>query len=121
MTDIRRAAIVGTCTMGPGMGAVLARAGIETALHDVSTEQLDRARGVVQLAQGVLDRLESPERAGGGIRFETDLAAALDGADIVLEAVPEKLELALAQGMELDSAGSDTDTLRFVLQLSPSD
>jgi acetyltransferase len=30
-------------------------------------------------------------------------------------------ELALAQGMELDSAGSDTDTLRFVLQLSPSD
>ena len=93
MTDIRRAAIVGTGTMGPGMGAVLARAGIETALHDVSTEQLDRARGGVQLAQGVLDRLESPERAGGGIRFETDLAAALEGADIVLEAVPEKLEL----------------------------
>jgi 3-hydroxybutyryl-CoA dehydrogenase/5-formyl-3-hydroxy-2-methylpyridine 4-carboxylate dehydrogenase len=79
--------------MGPGMGAVLARAGIETALHDVSTEQLDRARGGVQLAQGVLDRLESPQRAGGGIRFETDLAAALEGADIVLEAVPEKLEL----------------------------
>ena len=93
MTDIRRAAIVGTGTMGPGMGAVLARAGIETALHDVSTEQLDRARGGVQLAEGVLDRLESPERAGGGIRFETDLAAALEGADIVLEAVPEKLEL----------------------------
>ena len=93
MTDIRRAAIVGTGTMGPGMGAVLARAGIETALHDVSTEQLDRARGGVQLAQGVLDRLESPERAGGGIRFETDLSAALEGADIVLEAVPEKLEL----------------------------
>jgi 3-hydroxyacyl-CoA dehydrogenase len=44
----------------------------------------------------VLDRLGS-EAGGGGaaaeLRYESDLAAALDGADMVVEAVPEKLEL----------------------------
>jgi 3-hydroxybutyryl-CoA dehydrogenase/5-formyl-3-hydroxy-2-methylpyridine 4-carboxylate dehydrogenase len=79
--------------MGPGMGAVLARAGIETALYDVSAEALERAKAAVQLAEGVLDRLDAPRGDSGSLRFENDLAAALDGADVVLEAVPEKLEL----------------------------
>jgi 3-hydroxybutyryl-CoA dehydrogenase/5-formyl-3-hydroxy-2-methylpyridine 4-carboxylate dehydrogenase len=79
--------------MGPGMGAVLARAGIETALYDVSAEALERAKAAVQLAEGVLDRLDAPSGDSGSLRFENDLAAALDGADVVLEAVPEKLEL----------------------------
>ena len=89
----RCAAIIGTGTMGPGMGAVLARAGLDTALYDVSAEQLEKARAGVQLAQGVLDRLEAPSADGGGIRFESDLATALDGAAFVIEAVPERLEL----------------------------
>ena len=93
MAEVRRAAVIGTGTMGPGMGAVLARAGIETALHDVSAEALERAKAGVQMAAGVLARLEAPEADGGSIRFETELAAALDGADFVVEAVPEKLEL----------------------------
>ena len=93
MAEVRRSAVIGTGTMGPGMGAVLARAGIETALYDVSTEALERAKAGVQMAAGVLDRLEAPEADGGSIRFETELAAALDGVDLVVEAVPEKLEL----------------------------
>jgi 3-hydroxybutyryl-CoA dehydrogenase/5-formyl-3-hydroxy-2-methylpyridine 4-carboxylate dehydrogenase len=93
MAKVRRAAVVGTGTMGPGMGAVLARAGIETALYDASAEALERARAGVQLAEGVLDRLEAPKEDGGSLRFEDGLAAALDGADVVLEAVPEKLEV----------------------------
>jgi 3-hydroxyacyl-CoA dehydrogenase len=93
MAEVRRAAVIGTGTMGPGMGAVLARAGIETALYDVSAEALERAKAGVQLAEGALDRLEAPKDDGGSLRFEDDLAAALEGADLVLEAVPEKLEL----------------------------
>ena len=60
MAEVRRAAVIGTGTMGPGMGAVLARAGIETALYDVSDEALERAKGGVTMAEGVLDRLEAP-------------------------------------------------------------
>jgi 3-hydroxyacyl-CoA dehydrogenase len=93
MADVRRAAVIGTGTMGPGMGAVLARIGIETVLYDVSSEALERAKALVQLAEGALDRLEAPKEDGGSLRLEGDLAAALEGAGVVLEAVPEKLEL----------------------------
>jgi 3-hydroxybutyryl-CoA dehydrogenase/5-formyl-3-hydroxy-2-methylpyridine 4-carboxylate dehydrogenase len=75
------------------MGAVLARAGIETALYDVSAEALERARAASELAAGVLDRLDAVKEDGGSLRFETELEAALDGSDLVLEAVPERLEL----------------------------
>jgi 3-hydroxyacyl-CoA dehydrogenase len=90
---VRRAAVIGTGTMGPGMGAVLARAGIDTALYDISPEALERAKAGADLAAGVLDRLEAAKEEGGGLRFESDLASALEGVDFVLEAVPEKLEL----------------------------
>jgi 3-hydroxyacyl-CoA dehydrogenase len=93
MSEIKRAAVIGTGTMGPGMGAVLERAGIEVALYDVSEEALERARKGVELARGVLERLGGERTEGGDVRFETDLAAALEGADFVLEAVPERLEL----------------------------
>jgi 3-hydroxyacyl-CoA dehydrogenase len=93
MGQVKRAVVIGTGTMGPGMGAVLARAGIETALYDVSEEALEQAKEGVALAEGVLDRLEAPRVDGGRLDFEGDLATALEGAEFVLEAVPEKLEI----------------------------
>jgi 3-hydroxybutyryl-CoA dehydrogenase/5-formyl-3-hydroxy-2-methylpyridine 4-carboxylate dehydrogenase len=93
MSTFKRVAIMGTGTMGPGMGAVLARAGMEVALYDVSAEALERARGAYDIAWGVLDRLEAPIVAGGGARYATDVADALAGAEFVMEAVPEKLDL----------------------------
>jgi 3-hydroxyacyl-CoA dehydrogenase len=90
---VSRAAVIGTGTMGPGIGAVLARTGIETALYDVSPEALERAKAGAELAGGVLERLDAAQEEGGSLRFEGELGAALDGADFVIEAVPEKLEL----------------------------
>lgn len=93
MSDVRHAAVIGTGTMGPGMGAVLERAGIEVSLYDISEEALSRAQTGVEMARGVLDRLGTEVVEGGSISFETDLAAALRDTDFVLEAVPEKLEV----------------------------
>jgi 3-hydroxyacyl-CoA dehydrogenase len=93
MSAVEKAAVIGTGTMGPGMGAVLERAGVEVALYDVSAEQLEKARAGVDLARSVLDRLGNEDRRGPELRFEPDLADALAGADMVIEAVPEKLEL----------------------------
>ena len=93
MADVKRAAVIGTGTMGPGMGAVLARAGIEVALYDVSAQALENAKAGFALADGVLDRLDMPRAGGGGIRYESDLGAALAGAELVAEAIPERLEL----------------------------
>jgi 3-hydroxyacyl-CoA dehydrogenase len=92
MSEYGRIAIVGTGTMGPGMGAVMARAGARVALFDVDSDALDRARTGVELASGVLDRLDVDD-AGGSVVFESALAEAVSGADLVVEAVPERLDL----------------------------
>ena len=93
MSELNRATILGTGTMGPGMGVVLARAGLEVRLYDVNPEALERARGMVGVVEGVLDRLEVPLRDGGGLEFEAGLEAALTDTELVVEAIPERLEL----------------------------
>jgi len=93
VAEFKRAAVIGTGTMGPGMGATLARIGIPTAMYDVNAEALERAKAGVALAGSVLDRLDAPAAPGGSVTFSDDLAAALEGVDMVLEAIPERLEL----------------------------
>ena len=93
MSELNRATILGTGTMGPGMGAVLARAGLQVTLFDVSPEALDRARATVSMVEGVLDRLDVHAHEGGGLAYESDRVTALDGTEIVVEAIPEQLEL----------------------------
>jgi 3-hydroxybutyryl-CoA dehydrogenase/5-formyl-3-hydroxy-2-methylpyridine 4-carboxylate dehydrogenase len=93
MSELKRATILGTGTMGPGMGVVLARAGLQVTLHDVKPEALERAQGMIGVVEGVLDRLEVPVHDGGGVAFEAGLEDALAGAELVIEAIPEKLEL----------------------------
>ena len=87
------AAVIGAGTMGPGMAAVLARAGSDVRLYDISDEILERAKGGYQMAAGALDRVEAPSAPGGQVAFSSDLSKALDGAELVLEAIPEKLDL----------------------------
>ncbi len=93
MREFKKVAVIGTGTMGPGMGAVLERAGCETRLYDISQAALDKAAIVLDIARGVLDRLSAPQVAGGSVRFCTDLGDAISDADLVIEAIPEKLEL----------------------------
>ncbi len=107
MTEISRATVLGTGTMGPGMGAVLARAGIQVSLYDVSVEALERAKGGLEIANGVLDRLGTPTADGGGVSLEPDLGAALDGAQVVAEAVPEQLELKQRVIADVEKAVAD--------------
>jgi 3-hydroxyacyl-CoA dehydrogenase len=93
MSELSHATIVGTGTMGPGMGAVLARAGIQVTLFDVEPEALEKAKATVGMVEGVLDRLELPVRDGGGLRYETEQSSALEEVDVVIEAIPEQADL----------------------------
>jgi len=93
VSTFTRVAVMGTGTMGPGMGAVLARAGMQVSMYDTSAEALERAKAGYDLAWGVLDRLETPAVEGGSATYSNSVAEALDGVEFVIEAVPEKLEL----------------------------
>ena len=91
-------AVIGAGTMGHGIAHVCAAAGLTTRLFDVRREQVDAglAKIAANLDGGVQrGKLTAEQRAValGNLRGETELAAAVAGADIVIEAVPEKLDL----------------------------
>lgn len=92
MDKLERIAVIGTGTMGPGIGAVLARAGFEVSLYDTSTQALDNAIDGVDRAHGILERLDTEDR-GGSVGAEENLERAVSDADLVIEAIPERLEL----------------------------
>lgn len=85
--------VIGSGSMGPGIAALLARHGSEVRLNDISQEALDRAKVVCDSATNILDQLGTPSKQGGSVSFELDQKAALQGAELVIEAIPERIEL----------------------------
>ena len=96
--EMKIAAVLGGGTMGHGIAQVLAQAGIATRLFDIQSGVLDAARKKVgaNLEKGVAKgkiSAEDRDRTISCLSTTTDFAAAIDGADVVIEAVPEKMEL----------------------------
>jgi 5-formyl-3-hydroxy-2-methylpyridine 4-carboxylic acid 5-dehydrogenase len=80
--------------MGPGIAATLARSGMTVATFDADPKQRARARQGLQTAAAILGKLGVPDRsAGEEIVIAETLAQCVAGADLVVETVPEKLEL----------------------------
>lgn len=92
---IRRVALIGLGTMGPGIAARLARGGLDVIAYDVSPEAVERARTMLATTQGVLDALDiSPPASGAGtVRFADGLEDTVKDADLVIENVPEAIEI----------------------------
>lgn len=90
-----KAAVIGLGTMGPGIVATLARAGIEVVAYDANPDQREKAPAGFDLATRVLESLGVAAKSGGSMRVVDSLETAVPGADLVIENVPEKLELKL--------------------------
>ena len=95
--EIRTVAVVGLGTMGAGVAQLMARHGLDVVGVEVDLAAADRGRErVAELSRRAVDRgklteAESAELAAR-IRF-TDSLDAVASADLVIEAVPERLEL----------------------------
>ncbi|AZM49993.1 3-hydroxybutyryl-CoA dehydrogenase [Streptomyces sp. WAC 06738] len=100
-------AVLGSGSMGPGIAALLARYGSDVRLYDVSEEALARAEGTCAGVVAHLDRLDVPVTPGGSVTFQRDQAKALAGADLVIEAVPEQLELKKTVLAQVEAAVRD--------------
>ncbi|GAB2983707.1 3-hydroxyacyl-CoA dehydrogenase family protein [Saccharothrix stipae] len=105
--------VVGLGTMGAGIAEVLARTGITVVAVDVDEDGLARGRGHLDhstdraVAGGKLSAQER-DATLGRISYATSLDA-LAGVDLVVEAVPERIELKAAVFAELDRiCGPDT-------------
>ena len=96
--DINTAAVLGAGTMGHGIAQVLAMAGIATRLFDVDGGAIEGGLAKIHanLDKGVeRGKVEAATReaALGLLSGSTDLARAVEGVQLVIEAVPEKMEL----------------------------
>lgn len=87
------ATVIGSGTMGPGIAATLARAGATVRLYDISADAIARAEAAYDVVRGVLEAVDSPMVPGGSVSFGTDLDEAVAGTELIIEAVPEIVEL----------------------------
>ncbi len=98
MTEIESCAVLGAGTMGRGIAQLCAESGIAVGLYDVAAEVLSAATAAIesQLERSVQKgKLTDVERdaALGRITATGDLGKACRGAQIVIEAAPERMEL----------------------------
>jgi len=95
---INKVAIIGTGTMGAGIGLCFARAGFSVRLYDIKQKQLDigteRVHNKLNLLvnEGLISETDKAATLSD-IEMGTDLGRAVRAVDFVLEAVPEVLEL----------------------------
>ncbi|MEC8951543.1 MAG: 3-hydroxyacyl-CoA dehydrogenase NAD-binding domain-containing protein [Acidobacteriota bacterium] len=104
---IRSIVVLGAGTMGHGIAYGAAMGGFDTRLYDVSEEVLGRSRSLINGigAKAVeLGKVRSNdfESARARLEFVTDLSAALSGIEMVIEAVPEKMDLKLSVFEEVE-------------------
>lgn len=95
---IGKVAVIGAGTMGRGIAQVAAMAGHDAVLCDVDAGQLERALARIEatLDKGVrLGKVAEPARDGTLARLAGTgrMGEAVDGADLVIEAVPEAMAL----------------------------
>ncbi|HET9172118.1 MAG TPA: 3-hydroxybutyryl-CoA dehydrogenase [Actinospica sp.] len=111
--DFETVGVVGLGTMGAGIAEVLARNGIRVYGVEQDPAALNRGRAHVAhstrraVSKGKLSAQDAAALLDR-ITFTTDLAD-LAGADLVIEAIPERLELKRGLFQQLDSiCGADT-------------
>ncbi len=104
---IRRVTVLGAGTMGHGIAHAAISAGYETRLFDISAAALDSGRAAVDaivrkgIERGTLSVADA-DAVARRLRITTDLPEALDGADFVIEAVPERIDIKLALLADVD-------------------
>ena len=104
--DIDVVGVVGLGTMGAGIAEVFARGGLQVTAVEINDDLLaaGRARVAASLQRAVdRGRLSADEQAAilDRLRFTT-ARADLSGCDLIVEAVPERLELKTSLFEELD-------------------
>ena len=110
--EIKNITVLGSGIMGHGIAQVSAMAGYNVVLRDIEQQFLDKAMGKVKWS---LDKLVSKEKISEEQRDEifsriipiVDLNDAVRHSDLVIEAVPEIMDLKKKVYAELDKVAND--------------
>ena len=105
---VRSIAVLGAGTMGHGVAHAAAASGFDTRLYDVSDAQATKARATIDgiLRKAVeLGKATAADADAAMARLVTtsDVAAALEGADLVIETAPERMDIKMQLFAAIDA------------------
>ncbi|MFC0189783.1 3-hydroxyacyl-CoA dehydrogenase [Fictibacillus aquaticus] len=109
---LQNAVVIGSGVMGRGIAYVCAVGGFDVQLVDVKEEQLAGAQKEIDaifskaVSRGKLSA-EDAAAAQGRLSYTPQLSAAVSGADIVIEAVPENIDIKRAVFEEIDRSAPE--------------
>jgi len=98
LVTIRRVAIIGAGTMGSGIAQMCAQTGWETRLFDAFPESLERGMERIMrfweagISKGKTTSEQKAEWSSN-LTSTSEMSEAVEDSDIVIEAVPERMEL----------------------------
>jgi 3-hydroxybutyryl-CoA dehydrogenase len=129
---IQNIAVIGSGLMGRGIAHVAALGGYHTTVVDISDEILCKAMDTIEanLKKGVsIGKLtaEQKDQALANLSSETSLEKAAETADLVIEAIPEDMNLKIDTFTRLDKAApehavfaSNTSSLSITEMAAPT-
>ncbi|HEU5165730.1 MAG TPA: 3-hydroxybutyryl-CoA dehydrogenase [Chitinophagaceae bacterium] len=113
---MKNISVIGAGTMGNGIAHVFAQNGFKVTLVDISLHQLNKALETIgkncdrQVAKNTITE-EQKRSLLANIAVESDLAAGVSNADLVVEAATENADLKLKIFEEVDKAASKNTIL----------
>ena len=104
---ITRLSVLGAGTMGHGIAYAAMAGGFDTRLYDVSPEALERARVAIE---SVVRKAVEPGTVGAAevpavmarLHVSSELGSAVEGADFIIEAAPERIDLKIGLLAEVE-------------------
>ncbi len=109
MTPIKKAAAIGGGVIGAGWIARLLEHGVDVAVHDPAPGAEERVQAVLDNAERAYAKLTlAPRPKRGKLSFHPSIGEAVSGSDLIVESVPERLDIKRQVYAEVECAATPT-------------
>ena len=107
MSVISKAAIIGGGVIGAGWIARLIENGIDVSVYDPAEDAQQKVEAVLINSRLAYSKLtNAPRQSEGAIAFVDSIEAAVSGAELIIESVPERLDIKQTVYTEIEMAAS---------------
>ena len=123
MAAIKQAAIIGGGVIGAGWISRLIENGIDVSVYDPAADAAEKVEAVLKNSRYAYSKLiSSPRRTEGSVRFFDSIADAVASAELIVESVPERLDIKQTVYAEIEAfASSDALIASSTSGIMPSD
>ena len=107
MSVIKQAAIIGGGVIGAGWIARLIENGIDVSVYDPASDAEQKVEAVLENSRYAYRKLTSaPRLSEGSISFTDSIAEAVEKAELIVESVPERLDIKQSVYEEIEQVAS---------------